>query len=182
MLSHFSHVRLCDPTGYSPPGSSVYGILQARILESVAFSTFRASSWPRDQTYVSCLLFWHAGSLSLVPPGKPQRCPTGSEYVRRLAHFSAAGSAVRKPKACPYPDSAGGKKSPEVTQEEAGCHSEKLRVFAITQAWDPLLSPHSLCGCVILGKLVNLSELHFLPMKCISGGGFYYHRWPCVCA
>ena len=45
-------------------------------------------------------------------------------------------------------------------------------VFAIKQAWDPLLNLHSLCGYVILGKSFNLSELHFLPMKCISGRGF----------
>ena len=38
---------------YSPPGSSVHGILQARILERVAFSFSRGSFWPRDQTQVS---------------------------------------------------------------------------------------------------------------------------------
>ena len=38
----------------SPPGSFVYGILQARILEWVAISFSRGSSWPRDQTWVSC--------------------------------------------------------------------------------------------------------------------------------
>ena len=32
-LSHFSYVRLCDSMGCSPPGSSIHGILQARILE-----------------------------------------------------------------------------------------------------------------------------------------------------
>ena len=37
----------------SPPGSSVHGILQARILEWVAISFSRGSSWPRDQTQVS---------------------------------------------------------------------------------------------------------------------------------
>ena len=37
----------------SPPGSSVYGILQARILEWVAISFSRGSSQPRDQTQVS---------------------------------------------------------------------------------------------------------------------------------
>ena len=37
----------------SPPGSSVHGILQARILEWVAISFSRESSWPRDQTKVS---------------------------------------------------------------------------------------------------------------------------------
>ena len=36
MLSRFSHVRLCDPMDCGPPGSSVHGILQARILEWVA--------------------------------------------------------------------------------------------------------------------------------------------------
>ena len=36
MLSHFSHVQLCDAMGYSLPGSSVHGILQAWILEWVA--------------------------------------------------------------------------------------------------------------------------------------------------
>ena len=46
---------LCDPMDYSPPGSSVHGILQARILEWVAISFSRGSSWPRDQTQVSCI-------------------------------------------------------------------------------------------------------------------------------
>ena len=39
----------------SPPGSSVHGILQARILEWVARSSSRGSSWPRDLTQVSCI-------------------------------------------------------------------------------------------------------------------------------
>ena len=42
-------------TVYSPPGSSVHGILQARILEWVAISFSRGSSRPRDQTQVSCI-------------------------------------------------------------------------------------------------------------------------------
>ena len=37
-LSHFSRVRLSNPKHGSPPGASVYGILQARILEWVAIS------------------------------------------------------------------------------------------------------------------------------------------------
>ena len=44
---------LCDPTDCSPPGSSIRGILQARILEWVAIPFFRGSSRPRDQTQVS---------------------------------------------------------------------------------------------------------------------------------
>ena len=44
---------LCNSVDCSPPGSSVHGILQARILEWVAISFSRRSSWPRNQTGVS---------------------------------------------------------------------------------------------------------------------------------
>ena len=44
---------LCNLLDYSPPASSVHGILQARILEWVAIPFFRGSSWPRDWTWVS---------------------------------------------------------------------------------------------------------------------------------
>ena len=46
---------LFHPVDCSPPGSSVQGILQARILEWVAISSSRGSSQPRNQTHVSCL-------------------------------------------------------------------------------------------------------------------------------
>ena len=56
----------------STPGSSVRGILQASILEWVAMPSSGGSSQPRDWTCVSlCFLHWQAGSLPLVPPGKP---------------------------------------------------------------------------------------------------------------
>ena len=42
---------LCDPMDCRPPGSSVHGILQARVLEWVAMSSSRGSYWPRDQTH-----------------------------------------------------------------------------------------------------------------------------------
>ena len=51
----------CDPTDGSPPGSSVRGILQARILEWVAISYSKWSSWPRDWTHashISCTGRW----------------------------------------------------------------------------------------------------------------------------
>ena len=47
---------LCDPLDCSLPGSSVYGIFQARILEWIAISFSRRSSWPRDWTRVSRLV------------------------------------------------------------------------------------------------------------------------------
>ena len=48
---------LCNPMDCSSPGSSVHGIFQARILEQVAISSSRGSSWPRDWTWVSCISF-----------------------------------------------------------------------------------------------------------------------------
>ena len=50
-----SCLTLCNPMDSSPPGSSVHGILQGRILEWVAISFYRGSSKPRDWTCVSCL-------------------------------------------------------------------------------------------------------------------------------
>ena len=57
MLSS-SVVSLCDSMDCSPPGSSVHGIFQARILEWVAISSSRGSLRPRDWTcvsYISCI-------------------------------------------------------------------------------------------------------------------------------
>ena len=50
-----SYLTLCDPVDCSSSGSSVHGILQARILEWVAISFSRGSSWPMDRTQVSCI-------------------------------------------------------------------------------------------------------------------------------
>ena len=69
-LSHFSHVQFWVAL-WTPPGSSVHGILQARILEWVAVPSSRGSSQPRDGISVSCLLHCQVVSLPLAPPGKP---------------------------------------------------------------------------------------------------------------
>ena len=47
-------LTLCNHTDCSPSGSSAHRILQERILEWVAIPFSRGSSWPRDQTWVSC--------------------------------------------------------------------------------------------------------------------------------
>ena len=68
-----SCLTLCDPMDCSLPGSSFHGIFQARILKWVAISFSRISSWPRDWTWVSCIVgrhftFWatYKGILLLV--------------------------------------------------------------------------------------------------------------------
>ena len=61
---------LCDPMDCSPPGSSIHGILQARILEWVAISFSRGTCRPRDQTQVSSIAgrrftLWATGEACL---------------------------------------------------------------------------------------------------------------------
>ena len=50
-----SRPTLCNPMDCSLPGSSVHGILQARMLEWVAVSFSRGSCRPRDQTHIPCI-------------------------------------------------------------------------------------------------------------------------------
>ena len=49
-----SYPTFCDLVDYSPLGSSVHGIFQARILKWVAISFSRSASQPRDQTHTFC--------------------------------------------------------------------------------------------------------------------------------
>ena len=87
-------LTVCDPMDCSPPGSSIHGILQQRILEWVAMPSSRGI-FPTQGSNLFLLHFlhWQADSLSLVPPGKPylteptvwypmQNC--GSYYPTRL--------------------------------------------------------------------------------------------------
>ena len=91
------YLTLHDPVDCSPPGSSVHGILQARIPEWVAMLSSRGSSRPRERThvsYVSCIGRWVFCScfLPLVPPGKgfpwssvgkESACNAGDPSLRR---------------------------------------------------------------------------------------------------
>ena len=73
--------------GYSPLGSFVHGIFQARILEWEAIPFSRVSSQPRDQTQVSCI----AGHIlySLKPPGNPKNTAVGSHsLLQQITHWT----------------------------------------------------------------------------------------------
>ena len=72
VLSRLSRVWLfATPwTVCNPPDFSVHGILQPRILQRVGFPS-RGSSWPTDQTCVSCTFCIADGLFTTVLPGKP---------------------------------------------------------------------------------------------------------------
>ena len=91
MLSHPVVLTLCDPVDCSPSGSSVHGILQARVLEWVAISFSRGSSRPRDRTQVSRIA---ADALTSEPPGKVDPCrrawqPLSSMLAWRISRTEA---------------------------------------------------------------------------------------------
>ena len=67
VLSRFSHVWLCHAMDCSPPGSSVHGSLQARILVWVAMPSSRGSSQPRNRTQVSCVSCTAGGFFTAEP-------------------------------------------------------------------------------------------------------------------
>ena len=68
----FSRVRLFPTSDHSPPGSSVHGILQERILEWVAISYSKGSSQSRDWTCIClALLPWQADLYHWAPRGGP---------------------------------------------------------------------------------------------------------------
>ena len=66
-----SCLTLCHPMDCSQPGSSVHGILQARILEWVSIFFSRGSSWPRDWTHDSWVSCFAGRFLITMPPGTP---------------------------------------------------------------------------------------------------------------
>ena len=86
------------PVDCSPPGSSVHGILQARLLEWVAISFSRGSSRPRDRTQVSriagrCFNLWATGELRYT-----------NYYTAVLLLFSRSGySSLCDPMDCSTP-------------------------------------------------------------------------------
>ena len=48
---------LCDPMDCSPPGSSIHGIIRARVLEWIVIPFSKASFWPRGRIWVSCITY-----------------------------------------------------------------------------------------------------------------------------
>ena len=67
-----SCMTLCHSMDCSPPGSSVQGVLQARILEWVDIPCFRGSSLPRDRTWISSVA---SRFFTAEPAGKSDCSP-----------------------------------------------------------------------------------------------------------
>ena len=76
-----SCLTLCDPRDGSPPGSSVHGILQARILEWVAVPSSRGSSHSRDRSRISYVFY--IGPLLATPWTAAYQAPPSTGFSRQ---------------------------------------------------------------------------------------------------
>ena len=65
-----SCLTLRDTMDCSPPGSSIHGLLQERMLECLPVPSFSGSSWPKDQTQVSWGSYIAGIFFTTKPPGK----------------------------------------------------------------------------------------------------------------
>ena len=77
-----------DPMDCSLPGSSVHGILQARILEWVAMPSSRGSYWPRDWIWASCI----AGRFSTV--WATREAPKKWVYAKQTSYRLSLGKLM----------------------------------------------------------------------------------------
>ena len=124
----------------SSPGSSVRGILQAGILEWVAFSSSRGSSQPRHQTcvtYVSC-----TGWQVLAPAGKPILY-TGNSY-EHFTHFKPLQPSREYQRLVVLPSAFCRQGTEGLSGLSEITHLRGIRVLLWAQAaWpQPLCSPH----------------------------------------
>ena len=96
-----SHVRLfCNPMDCSPPGSSVHGISQARILEWGVISFSGGPALPKDQTRVSCISCLAGIFFTTEPPGKPWQIfagwtDVGTRQVQKNNHLGVGWSRTQ---------------------------------------------------------------------------------------
>ena len=98
MLSLQLCLTLCHPMSYNPPGFSVHGILQARILEWDLQGIFLTQGLNLHLLY---LLLWQAGSLPIAPPGKPVSITKPAEVL--LSWKGQTGSSLEEPLERPLP-------------------------------------------------------------------------------
>ena len=89
-----SCLTLCDPMECSPPGSSVHGVLQARILEWVAMPPSRRSSWRGDWTCFSFVSCFGRQFLPLVPPGEKEMATHSSILAYRILWTEEPGGLL----------------------------------------------------------------------------------------
>ena len=102
LKEHESEVKVAQscPTLGNPMDYTVHGILQARILEWVAFPFSRGSSQPRDRTQVSCILYQLSHKVILLWAPASGTIITGFSSKLRLANSNQKSVSSPHCKGC----------------------------------------------------------------------------------
>ena len=99
-------LTLCDPMDCSPPGSSVHGILQAKILEWGAMPSSRGSSQIWDKTRISCVscfgrqILYHWATREALSSGRIPFWFSSESYIQTLSATASLFQTMGK-MACP---------------------------------------------------------------------------------
>ena len=173
-----SHPILCDPVDCSPSGSSVHGISQARILEGVAISSSRGSSWPRNWTCVYCigrrLYHWATGEAKSPRPNPSfsfHHCILG--HMAQQAAQSCKGEAKWTwfPEATKWEPHGRGSQAMELPQSMCpgpGCGHCDLELNLCFLAWTPQTQAHKAARLLWWkGREVWLGIFHSHPQSII---------------
>ena len=126
-----SYLTLCDPRDFSP-GSSVHGNFQAKVLEWVAISFSRGSSWPRDWARVFCIsctgrlilhhwatwkhretqikttMRYHLMSVRVAAIKRTQMTSVGEDVEKRKPSYTVGGNVNWCSPECEYGKQHGG--------------------------------------------------------------------------
>ena len=164
--------NFCDPLNRNPPGSSVHGVVQARILEWVAISFPRGSSQTRDRTHISCVsciedIFFTHWAIGEAPV---QGCLPKLSNCRYSCH-------ARKPPVAPwcleYQTPASRSDSPQ-GHPWSSCHlsfPQGLPLFCDTSECLVALGRTAILF-IIANKLLSTFLACFLSgPHCLHGGG-----------
>ena len=150
---------LCDPMDHSLPGSSVLEILQARVLEWVAISSSGRSSWPTDQTCVSCVLCigsfilhcwatWDSHITSLLPafPAPHQHYPIFYFFIPQMTVLNHRFGPISLPIHTLPPNSIVYRINPELP----ALHNLAQLIFSSVSSPTPSFQPYVLLALATL--------------------------------
>ena len=142
MPSCFSHVRLSDPVDCSLPGSSVHGILQARIL---------LMATGKSQLYMWCQLstLRHQNIIFFLPINPPRHLSKTFDCSQHAGHLlpndplpEGRGRVVSVLTSWPVPGHSRSLPGPQWKPAQRGCH---LQTLGVTEGRESQLCPYYLC-------------------------------------
>ena len=150
---------LCYPMEYGIPGSTVHGILQARILEWAAISFSRGSSQPRDRTWVFCIAdrrftVWATRVILLIE----EKLIT--KKVRKLSYVSTTSDSIHEHSTMPFT---------RILRVDAGC-------WELSRYCQP--ESRSLFNFVQFSSVAQSCLTFCNPTDCSMPGFLVHHQLP----